>query len=76
MPEIKKQTVNISLEDLNNAKRSVAQRLVRLRQNRKWCPRKTPIEKLGCFDTEIQVMENTLRIMENRLDNATITVTL
>ena len=67
----------VSLNDLTQAKKSIAGRLSRL----KTTPdrylsrsRKSPIAAIGVFESEIEVMESVLSTMKKRLDNAKITI--
>ena len=62
----------------HSAKKSVEGRLSRLRKIPSTSfmreDYKSPIAKIGCFNDEIDSMEKTLKSMQNRLDNATITI--
>jgi len=66
----------------SRAKRSVAGRLDRLKITRQAYlgfgggggAVKSPISEIGCFTDEIDSMEETLRSMQSRLDNATIKI--
>ena len=66
----------ISLHEFYAVKRSVFGRLSRLRKiPQRWEEGEdSPIQEIGVFEAEIQVMENTLLNMQTRLDNAKITI--
>jgi len=58
-----------------SAKQSVTGRLKRLKNSRvRWHNRPSPIKEIGCFDEEIDAMEETLLSMKSRLDRATIKI--
>ncbi len=61
--------VEVSLRDVNRAKRSIGGRIGRLRRHR-WD--KSPIAAIGVFDSQIDSMEGILIEMDNRLQSATV----
>ena len=72
-----KTTQEISLSELSAAKSSIGGRLSRLRETRcNWYSDsyKSPIAKIDAFQTDIDTMEETLKSMKKRLNNAKITV--
>jgi len=70
------QTKNVSLQDLNSARRSVDGRLRNLRRGsyRYGGDGQSPIKRIGVFSAEIDQLEDTLRRMQSRIDNAKITI--
>jgi len=69
----------ITLQELQSAKASVAGRLSRLRRTpMTYNSRggKSPIAKLDAFSEGVEEMENILKEMQQRIDNARITIEL
>jgi hypothetical protein len=68
----------ITLQELNAVKKSVAGRLSRLHETpcRYDQSRKSPIAKIDAFSQGIDEMENILKEMQNRIDNVKITIEL
>jgi len=74
-------TQQITLQELSAAKASVSGRLAQLRRtpyryDRGRVGGKSPIAKLDAFSEGIDTMEKVLRDMQNRIDNAKITIEL
>ena len=71
-------TQQITLQELSSAKASVSGRLAQLRRTpyRYGQGGKSPIAKLDAFSEGIDTMERVLRDMQNRIDNAKITIEL
>jgi len=74
-------TKEISIKELNALKSSIDGRLSRLRKCKPrfdddWDSSPTPIEAIGVFSEEIDVIEKTLRKMQDRVNNAEITIEL
>ena len=68
----------VTMQELNAAKRSVGGRLSRLRNNYRGCPswdkKATPIAKITAFQKDVNDMEDILRSMQDRLNNARVTI--
>lgn len=66
-----------NIRTLSSAMHSVNGRLKRLRKvciARNYLTRDTPIESIGCFEGEIQALENTYRGMLSRLERAKVII--
>lgn len=86
--QAKTTTSEVSLEEFNNAKRSINGRLSRLRtkghQPRWWMNEEqvddmnkrnaSPIAKIGVFGDEINEVEKAYEKIKTRLDNAKVTI--
>ena len=76
--EINKTSTEMTLRDLYSLKQSVRGRIDRLKAYTRYDTsyQDTPIWKHGIFDSEVNRMEEILKGMQERLDNAKITVEL
>jgi hypothetical protein len=68
----------VTLQELKAVKRSVGGRLSRLRESYRgypyWTSSPTPITKITAFQKDVNDMEDILRSMKDRLDNAKVTI--
>jgi hypothetical protein len=72
---MKNQPTEVSINEVSRAQQSINGRLRRLKTVKKfWRTEKSPIAAIGCFDNEVEEMENTLKKMSDRLNRAKVII--